>query len=655
MTDGSAPRLSRWAAPAVVVLVTLAVFWPALRGGFLNWDDDVNILTNPHYRGLGWGNLRWMFTTMRNGPYQPLSWLSLAVDYLFWGMNPLGYHLTNVLLHAANAALFYAVALRFASRGAAPGGIPPRLTAALAALLFAIHPLRVESVAWVTERRDVLSGFFYLGAVYAYLRRHADENPSSQGWQALCWSSFAMALLSKGIVMTLPLVFIVLDVYPLRRLPGQMGQWFKATYRRVWLEKAAYLIPALIIALVAYVGQQRLGSLFVESAAAHCAKACFGLAFYLWKTVWPVDLCPLYESPIPFDPFAWPFLASTAAVALITAALVLARRRWPAGLTAGVCYAVTLAPVLGLVSFGSQLAADRYSYLACLPWPILAAGGGGWAWQRAKAWSRAILCLGAALALTGLAGLTWRQVGVWHDSQTFWEYTLRLRPRTSVAHTDLGNVLAAQGKTAEAAAHYREALRIRPDWAEAHTNLGLLLAGQGRLDEAVAQHREALRIKPDNAEAHNNLGLGLAGQGRVEEAVEHYRAALSIKPELAEAYNNLGNALVGPGRLADAAAQYRDALRINPDYAPAHNNLANVLAAQGQTEASAAQYREALRLAPNYFEAHYNLGLILAKQGKVDEALGQFQEALRIRPGLAPTLRNLELLRKKSGRPQEHR
>ena len=636
----------------MVALVTLAVFWPALRNGFLNWDDDANILTNPHYRGLGWANLRWMFTTLRMGPYQPLSWLSLAVDYLFWGMNPLGYHLTNVLLHAANAALFYAVALRFASRGAAPSGISPRMTAALAALLFALHPLRVESVAWVTERRDVLSGFFYLGAVYAYLRRHAEENPSGHGWQALCWISFTLALMSKGIVMTLPLVFIVLDVYPLRRLPGGIGQWFKATYRRVWLEKVVYFLPAGIIALTAYVGQRQLGSLFVESAAAHGAKACFGLAFYLWKTVWPVDLCPLYESPVPFDPFAWPFLASAAAVALITMGLVLSRRRWPAGLTAWACYAATLAPVLGLVSFGSQLVADRYSYLSCLPWPILAASGFGWAWQRAGAWSRFVLGLGAALALTGLAGLTWRQIGVWRDSQTLWEYTLRQRPRTSLAHTDLGNILAAQGKTAEAAAHYLESLSIRPDLPETHTNLGLLLAGQGRLEEAVAQHREALRIKPDYAEAHNNLGLALAGQGKSAEAVEHYRAALSSKPDLAEAHNNLGNALVGPGRLDDAAAQYREALRINPDYAQAHNNLANVLAAQGQAEFSAAQYREALRLAPDYLEAHYNLGLILAKQGKVDEALGQFQDALRIRPGLAPALQNLELLRKKSGRPQ---
>ena len=675
--------------PALVALATLIVFSGALRNGFLNWDDETNILTNPCYRGLGWANLRWMFTTMLLGHYQPLAWLTFALDYLVWGMNPFGYHLTNILLHAANAALFYKVALCFASRPtvgpSADRSLSPGILAALAAILFSVHPLRVESVAWVTERKDVLSAFFYLWAVYAYLRQHLAGRPSGMGWKITCWVAFALALLAKSMVITLPAVLIILDFYPLRRLPGDVRQWFGASHRRVWLEKLPFLVPALIIAMVEYSGERRLGAILTETAAAHCARAALGLTFYFWKTFWPVNLCPLYESPIPFDPFAWPFLVSGAVVGIIVLGLILSYRRWPAGSAAWACYVVTLAPVLGVVSFGSQLVADRYSYLACLPWAILTAAGFGWAWQRARAWSRGFLCLGLGLVLAGLIGSTWRQVGVWHDSETLWKYTIALRPRTSLAHNDLGVALAGQGRLEEAVAHYREALRIVPDYADAHYNFGNALAAEGRLDEAIAhyreavrispartethnnlggalaglgrwdeavvQYREALRIVPDYAEAHNNLGMALAGQGRLDEAVLHYREALRLQPDYFEADNNLGNALFGQGRAEEAAAHYREALRLKPDYAQAHNNLGSILAGQGQADEAVAHYREALRLAPDYWEACYNLGRVLAKQGKVDEARREFREALRINPGLEPARKNLDSLRNMNGRP----
>ena len=577
-----APRLSRWAAPAFVALLTLAVFWPALHNGFLNWDDEANILTNPHYRGLGWANLRWMFTTLLGGHYQPLVWLTFAADYLVWGMNPFGYHLTNVLLHSANAALFCALASWFMARSAAPDGISPRFLAGLAALLFVVHPLRVESVAWVTERKDVLSGFFCLWAVHAYLKWHSDGSRSRAAWQGLCWGAFMMALLSKSMVMTLPVVFIILDFYPLRRLPREAGRWFSVDCRWVWLEKLPFLIPAFLIALVEYAGEQRLGSIFVENISAHCARVLFGLTFYLWKTIWPVHLCPLYESPVPFDAFAWPFLVSAVVAICLIAGLFLSYRRWPAVLTAWICYAVTVAPVLGFVSFGSQLAADRYSYLACLPWPILAASGLDWAWRRAKAWGRIIICLGTGLAITGLALSTWRQIGIWRDSETLWRYELSFHPDCAFARNNLGSALVGKGNLSESAEHVRQALRINPDYAEAHNNMGLVLAGEGKIEEAVAHYREALRLKPDMAGSHNNWGLALARQGRTEEAVAHYREALRLEPDLAVVHNDLGAALARLGRAEESAAQYREAVRLKPDYSEAHSNLGLALAEQGQ-------------------------------------------------------------------------
>jgi len=577
----SAERRADILAYILIALATFLVFSGSLSNGFLTWDDDVNFLTNPHYRGLGWANLRWMFTATMVGHYQPLVWLTCAVDYLVWGMNPFGYHLTNILLHAANAALFYALAAWFMRRSAVPSSISPRLLAGLAALLFAVHPLRAESVAWVTERKDVLSGFFCLWAVYAYLRRHGDEGPSGKKWPVVCWSAFTMALLSKSMVMTLPAVFIILDFYPLRRLPAEARRWFGVGYRRIWLEKLPFLIPAFLVALAEYAGEQKQGAIFVENIFAHCARASFGLAFYLWKTIWPVHLCPLYELPVPFDAFAWPFLVSAAVVVCMIAGLLLTYRRWPAIAAAWACYAVTLAPVLGFVSFGIQLVADRYSYLSCPPWALLAASGFGWAWRRANAWGRRLLSLGAVLVVVGLAGLTWQQVQVWRDSESLWRYVIALRPGTSVAHNNLGVALAAEGKAEEAIAHYLEALRVRPDYADAHCNLGAVLAGQGKLDEAIAQLREALRLRPDYDYAHDCWAYALLRSGRLEEAVWHYRESLRIKPDSAEVHGNLGLVLAGQGKVEEAIAHYREALRIRPDYPEARDNLAAALARQG--------------------------------------------------------------------------
>jgi tetratricopeptide (TPR) repeat protein len=632
----------RYAVPALIALATFIIFSGALRGGFLNWDDNIYLLANPHYRGLGWENLRWMFTSTLGGPYQPLCWLSFAFDHRLWGMDPFGYHLTNVLLHCANAVLFYGVALRLLPPAAAPrpgvGPGRPRLAAAVAALLFALHPLRVESVAWITERKDVLSGFFYLLTVYAYLRRHADQGPSARTWKAVSWAAFALALLAKGMVVTLPAALVILDIYPLRRLPGRVKAWFSREHRGVWLEKLPFLVPALLIALAGYAGLQRAGTVIVESAAAHGARAVFGLAFYLWKTLWPVHLCQ-YLSSGPIEPFAWPYLLSGAAVGLITLGVILSHRRWPALSAAWAYYAVTLTPVLGLVSFGVQSVADRYSYLSCLPWPLLAAAGLSLAWRRADVWGRRLLCLATTAVLTGLSGLTWGQVGVWRDSETFWKHTIALRPGTSLAHHNLAVVLAEKGRTGEAVAHYREALRLKPDYSSAYYNLGRTLESQGQAEDAVAHYRQALRIDPA-AEVHTVLGDALARQGRSAQAIAQYRQALRLKPGYAAAHNDLGVVLAGLGRLEEAVSHYREALRIAPD-ADVHSNLGMALAAGGRVEEALAHYLEALRLKPDNADAHFNLGNALAGQGRLAEAMRHYQAALRIRPGFDAARKNL--------------
>lgn len=652
MDEGASRR--RWMIPSLVAAATLAAFLPALGNKFVNWDDLANLTANPHYRGLGWTNLKWMFTTLHLGPYQPLCWLSFAADYLIWGLNPAGYHLTNLLLHAANAVLFYAISARLLSlaAGAAPDDGQEclrRWTAGLAALLFAIHPLRVESVAWVMGRKDVLSGFFYLCAVYAYLRRHADSSSSGQGWQALCWGTFALALLSRSLTVTLPAAFIILDIYPLRRLPGQARQWFSGAYRRVWLEKLAFLVLVLPITAAGYLGQRQAGAVFSEGFAAHCAKALFRLAFYVWKTLWPWNLCP-YESPVSFNPYAWPCLLSATAVATITLAAFLSRRRWPAGLAAWSFYALTLAPVLGLVSFGAQLVADRYSYLACLPWPLLAAAGGLGLWRRAGPRRRKALGLGTGLLIAALMALTLRQTAVWHDSETLWRHVLSIRPRTGFAHNDLGLVLAQQGRYDEAVTHYREAVTINPADAYAHTNWANTLCGLGRPQEALDHYRLALSIDPGFAPAHYNLGSLLAQHGRLEAAIPELRRAVELAPDLSEAWNSLGVSLADAGRLDEAVAAYGRATRLDASAPDAWNNQCNAMQRLGRWAESEGLCREALRLKPAFAQAHYNLGNTLYMQGRLAEAASHFSQAITLLPGFSEAYNSLGVVLRRAGR-----
>src|SRR5213593_3109086 len=577
----SAQRWVRWLAPLLVALFTLAAFLPALQNQFVNWDDKDNFLDNPHYRGLGWTHLRWMWTT-HLGHYIPLTWMTLGLDYLLWGMNPVGYHLTNLLLHAANAVVFFFVVRRLLAR-ALPSpsehGYALAVSAGVAALVFAIHPLRVESVAWVTERRDVLSGLFYLSAILVYLLA-CEGGARGRGWYWLSVAVFGCALLSKSMVVNLPVVLLILDVYPLRRLGGFVG-WLSESARRVYVEKIPFVLLAAgasAIALMAQLSHDTMVSVVQLSGLGRLAVSAYGLSFYLWKTVAPVNLSPLYELPPAVNPWAPPFLLSYGVVVAITAIVLAFRRRVPGLPAAWVAYVVVLLPVLGIFQSGPQIAADRYTYLASLGWAILVSAGVLSHWRR-----RPFLFTGlAACVLFGLGILTWNQVQVWRDSEKLWTHALATYPKSSIAENNLGNVRADQSKLAEAIEHYRQALDINPEHASAHYNLGNVLAQQGMLAEAVDHYRQALEIKPDFAKAASNLGSALAQQGKLSEAVEHYRQALEIKPDFAKAASNLGSALAQQGKLSEAVEHYRRALKIKPDFAKAASNLGLALAQQGK-------------------------------------------------------------------------
>ena len=496
-------RLADWLIAVVIAQLVVVAFSPALWAGFVLWDDDAYFLHNPYYRGLGPAQLRWMFTVM-SGHYMPLTWLTHGLDYVLWGMRPAGYHAVNVGLHALAAVIAYFVARRVLAAAVGPvqaGAL--RAGAAVAALIFAVHPLRVESVAWITERRDVLCGVFFLLAVLCYLR--ALDSGARRRWYWLAVALAALALASKAIAVTLPAVLLLLDVYPLGRLGP--GRWLR---RDVWLEKLPFALLSAAAAILAIVAQRSVGTLSDlrdVGIAERLGLTAYGLVFYVWKTLVPTGLAPLYETPYDGATLTPWFAASAVIVAAGAVALVRVRRRWPGVTAAGAAFVVLLLPVLGLLHFGLHIVADRNTYFAGLVLALLAGAAVLRVLHGVRSPMAARATGATALVVIVLLGvLTWRQSGVWRDSRTLWTHAVAVSP-SSVAHAKLGVLLDAEGRTEEAIGHFREAVRLRPDSAYAENNWGIALGNVWRFDEAVAHFEAAIRAEPTYAEAHRNLQL----------------------------------------------------------------------------------------------------------------------------------------------------
>jgi tetratricopeptide (TPR) repeat protein len=634
-------RLHPWVVPLAVVLLTATAFYPILHNKFVNWDDYKNIAENLFYRGLYWTNIQWMFTTFHMGHYQPLTWITLGIDYLIWGLNPVGYHLSNLLFHCANAVVLYFVAFRLFSLADAASAAHKDLILPLAAgfsvLLFSLHPLRVESVAWATERRDVVSGLFILLTVLCYLKA-ADAGSRRRRWMAVSLAVYLLSLLSKASGMTLPLVLLVLDIYPLRRLGQPSTGWFGPKTRNVWREKIAFFVLALGAGLIALIAQYYAGALkplAQHGIASRLTQSLYGLTFYLWKTAVPLSLSPLYEIPPGSNPWHWHFLIGGFVAIALSLVLIMLRMRWPAVLASWVIYVVILAPTLGLAQSGPQLVADRYSYLSCMSWAVLAGAGGHYFWRaemkgRIRKLSFALGSWAAVVLIFGLGFLTWRQTQVWRDSETLWNYVLSTSGESLFARNNLGNALAAQGRFDEAIDQFQRALKIDVNDGDAAYNLGNALAQQGNFEAAGQQLQHALEIKPDNAMAAYDLGNVRLRQGRMDEAIDQFQSALKSDPGLASAHYNLGQIFLQQGKLGEAIRHYRLALRIDPAHVKARYYLATALAAQGDFEGARKEFQESLRVEPNLAEAHAGLARTLSAQGKKDEAVRHYHEAVRL-------------------------
>jgi len=596
----SRSRTATWAVPVGIALATAVVFLPVLRAGFVDWDDPINFLENPYYRGLGWRQLRWMLTATVMGHWIPVTWLTLGADFAVWGMNPFGYHLTNLLLHTASAVLFYFVSRRLlglAMPAASPGVLI--LGAAAAALVFAVHPLRVESVAWITERRDVLSGLFFLAAILAYLRGVETGDRIEPRWRTYSLLLFAGGLLSKASVMTLPAVLVLLDVYPLRR-----GAF---TWRRLIVEKAGYWALALAGAVGALVALKLSGLRITPYVAygpeARLAMVAYSFWFYPSTWIWPVHLSPMYELPARIDPLSPRFLLPVIGLVAVTTLLALLRKRWPGGLAAWVYSAVMLLPISGVVHAGFQLAHDRYSYLSGLGFALLAGGAITWI-LRATADRRVSRPVAAgALAATALVVValgvgSWQQIRVWRDSETLWRWGLEVDPGCAICHHNLGVILGTRGDWAEAQALLERAIALRPDRSEFHGGYGPLLIQMGRRPEGVAKLRYRLGDNPRDVNARVNLGIALIEDGRPGEAIAEIEQALRVKPDSVTALNALGRALLADGRVEPARAAFERALTINAADPVAHLGLARAHLARGDRAAAREQIPILDRLDP---------------------------------------------------------
>jgi len=558
------------------MLVTISVYWPATSHDFINYDDPYYVTANVHVQnGLTLDNVRWAFGNPVVGNWHPLTMLSHMLDCQIYGLNPRGHHLTNVLLHGANTALVF---LLF--RGLT-GAIWRSLTVAA---LFGLHPLHVESVAWVAERKDVLSTFFGLLCLMAYARYAKEsevQRPRSKGEDSTTWYYwatlvlFALSLMSKPMLVTLPFVLLLLDYWPLNRVRhSESGT--RNLSGRLW-EKIPFFALAAVMSVVTYLVQQHTGmmhSLENVPPGARTANALISYCRYLAKFFWPGDLAVFYPYPA-----HWPMseaLLAGGLMAGISAFVFVQRTRHPWLLTGWLWYCGTLVPVIGLVQVGGQAMADRYTYIPSLGLLILVVWG---AYELTKRRGHHEMVLGAAggAAISLCAVLTRQQLGYWQNNESLYRHTLAVTKNNYLAHHNLGIALYREGQINEAISQYREALGLEPNYAEAHYNLGAALAVQGQTDEAIRQFQEAIRIKPDYAEAHSNLGTAFAREGHLDEAIGEYRQALRLKPDNAEFHYDLGAALGLKGQMDEAIAQFQEALHLNPDSAAARDNLAHAL------------------------------------------------------------------------------
>jgi hypothetical protein len=515
----------------LIAAVVAACYLPTLNNGFV-WDDNANFIENINYRGLSLSHLDWMFTTYHDANYHPLAWLTLGLDFVLWGMNPVGYHLTNIILHVINSILFYflvVVFIRQTTIASNAGLAGVQIGAVFGALFFGIHPLRVETVAWISTRGDLLCGIFYILTIIAYVKMNDNKAADvRQKWFLLALLFFIFSLLSRAWGITMPLVLLILDIYPLRRFDFTNGSIL--SYKKVLSEKIPFILLAFGAGALAFLAKNR-GSM--QMVAGHgiidrFMQAAFGLCFYLWKTVVPIRLSPFYLLSKTFNPMETKYILSALSVLGITLGLTVMRRRWPWALTAWVCYAVIVFPLLGFVQSGFQIAADRYTYIACMPFGVLAGVGVFRLWTACQGKRLFAAMTVTYMGLLVLSVMSFWQTRIWYDNATFLDHILKLDPGNYIACYDRGLLHDKQGDLAAALADYTNVIHLDPEHGKAYNNRGILRDSQGDAAGAMEDFNTAIRLAPYSPEAYANRGMLHLAKKDLQSAFDDFTKVLEV-------------------------------------------------------------------------------------------------------------------------------
>jgi tetratricopeptide (TPR) repeat protein len=645
---GTAGFPDRPLLPGLVLFgIVFLTFLPTLRQGFITYDDPIYVSENAHVKGgITWANAAWAMRSTEASNWHPLTWLSHMADCSLYGIEPWGHHLTNVLLHALNALLLFVALRRMTGAG---------WRSLLVAALFGLHPLHVESVAWISERKDVLSTAFWMLVILAYTAR--DERlrglrPGAGAYYALSLLLFALGLMCKPMLVTLPCVLLLLDYWPL-------GRWGRSARAGRWLlvaEKIPFLLigaAVSVVTLAAQRGGDAVGSVDDFPVSVRVSNALLSYCGYLGKCLLPRGLSIFYPFQSTPPPLWEPVLAACLLAAVTAAALALARRR-PYLLVGWLWFLGTLVPVIGLVQVGGQSMADRYTYVPLIGIFIIAAWGVcDLSGPRAAGQRAAGITSAATVAL--LACLTLGQIRYWRDGVTLFRHAIAVTDNNWIAHANLYATLT-RSSSPEAREELRKTLNILAEFAQARETKGdQLLALPGRRQDAIKEYRAAVRIMPELAEPHFRLGTTLAGSpAGLPEAIEEFRTAVRLKPDSAEAHYDLGIALsAGPEVKGEAVTEFETAARLSPSNVQAHYNLAYLLSRiPGREGRAITEYETIVRLQPGNFQAQFNLGLLLSEiPGRAPEAIGHFEAALRAKPGLRQANEMIERLRAASPPP----
>jgi tetratricopeptide (TPR) repeat protein len=624
--------------PLLCLLLVITVFWtffPAIHNDFVNYDDIAYITENSHVQtGLTWESIKWAFETSTASNWHPLTWLSLMVDCGLYGLHPQGHHLTNVLLHTANTLLLFLVLRRMT------GAIWRSLWVAA---LFGLHPLHVESVAWAAERKDVLSTLFWLLTLWSYAKFAEGaklRNGRAGYFYGLTLVLFTMGLMSKPMVVTLPFALLLLDYWPLARIPDYRLKM--ADIKPLLVEKIPFILLSAVASVITYSVQKSGGAMTTFDRLPFMLRAentTVSYVRYLGKFFWPENLAVLY--PMPRE---WPLwtVVSSGLVLLGITIMVLALRRSRSHLPVGWFWFIgTLVPVIGLVQVGGQSMADRYMYVPMIGVLIMIA----WSvpeWFKPWQYGKVVVPVATTASAVLCLFITRQQIGYWKDSETLFQHDIAVAGDTPTAEYKLGVFLSNKGDLDGAARHFQENLKLRPDDYHALYALGIISGKKGQFEDAVLYYQAVVKLKPDYAEAHYNLGADLGKLGRLEMAINEYQEALRYNPDYFEAHLSLGVALARSGQFDEALKNFQAAHDLKPENIVALYNLGLAFHSTGQLDQSITTFQRIIELDPGNADVHNNLGLVLREKGQLDEAIGQFQEALRLNPNHVKARYNLD-------------